>query len=124
GSSECESARVERIGRAHCDGVPVAWKVKAMDRVCANPRSVLPIQNHAGRKLSASAPQKSLKNNLLVADFPVALVALSRLRLGLRVSLLILTQRAADIVRFLEFPFFIAANKPLVAFVRLDELSF
>ena len=55
---------------------------------------------------------------------PVTFVALTRFRLRLGISLLILTERAAHVVRFREFPFFVTPDKPFVALVRLDELSF
>src|SRR6185503_5998698 len=76
-----------------------------------------------GGSACASTPCEATREFLPVAAGPVSLVALPWLRLGLRIPFLILTQRATHIVGFLEFPLLVAANKPLVALVRLDELS-
>jgi hypothetical protein len=54
----------------------------------------------------------------------VAFVTLTSFRRGFRFALAVLAQGAADVVALTELSFRIAAYKPLIAFIRLDQFSF
>src|SRR6266550_3512892 len=70
-----------------------------------------------------SAPLGQRLWKLRGAAASIAFVALAWFRLGLCIFFLILAQRTADIVGFLEFSFFVTPHESLVARIRLDQLS-